>query len=169
VAGGINVNRLGDVYSNSGGWHAEVWYDLRVGALALRPALRYMNAGTLFYSGTASSQGEDIDVSVFEIPVDLRFRFNVPVVTPFVTFGPVLRIPSASADKVSGLTPASVAGGLGIGIELAFGPVILYPEIKYSFGITNFTTQELELNGFPQVPEDGQRVNTVMLRVGVGL
>jgi hypothetical protein len=62
-----------------------------------------------------------------------------------------------------------MAGGFGVGLELNFGILILYPELKYSFGITRFTDEEFEIAGIPFTTTNTQLLNGVMLRLGVGL
>ncbi len=176
---GYNYNKLTDIdlggglssFENASGWHAELWFDLPIGPLALRPGLRYMSAGSIFeFANDAEANFRDnFNINLFEIPIDFRFRFNMEVITPFITIGPVLRFPSGSKSEISGMHNVSVGGGLGFGIELDFGLFMVYPEMKYTFGITQFTGEEFQIAGRTFTTTDTQLLNGVMLRVGVGL
>ncbi len=176
---GYNFNKLTDVdlggglssFENAAGWHAELWFDLPIGALALRPGLRYMSAGSIFeFANDADPNFRDnFNINLFEIPLDFRFRFNMEILTPFITVGPVLRFPSGSSDEIEGMNNVSVAGGFGFGIELDMGVFMLYPEMKYTFGISEFTGSEFQIAGRTFSTDDTQLLNGVMLRLGVGL
>ena len=178
-AAGYNYNKLTDIdlgsglssFENATGWHAEIWFDIPVGVLALRPGLRYMSAGSIFeFANDANTNFQDnFNINLFEIPIDFRFRFNMQIITPFITVGPVLRFPSGGGDQISGMNNVSMGGGLGFGLELNFGLVMLYPELKYTFGITQFTAEEFQIAGIPFQTTDTQLLNGVMLRLGVGL
>lgn len=176
---GYNFNKLSDVdlggglssFENSAGWHAELWFDLPIGALALRPGLRYMSAGSIFeFANDADPNFRDnFNINLFEIPLDFRFRFNMEVITPFITVGPVLRFPSGSKDEIVGMNNVSVAGGFGFGVEVDMGLFMLYPEMKYTFGLSRFTGDEFQIAGRSFSTTDTQLLNGVMLRLGVGL
>lgn len=176
---GYNFSKLTDIdlgsglssFENAEGWHAELWFDIPVGNLAMRPGLRYVAAGTIFQFANDAEQNfrDDFNISMFEIPIDFRFRFNMQIATPFVTVGPVLRFPSGGADQIDGMRNASIAGGFGVGLELNFGLVSIYPELKYAFGITRFTADEFAIAGRSFTTNDTQLLNGVLLRIGVGL
>ena len=178
VSVGINYSQLSDIdigsgtssFENSQGWHAEVWFDLPVGSLALRPGIRYTSAGNIFEFADDANLNfiDNFDVNMIEFPVDLRFRFAMQLTTPFIAVGPVFRFPSASGDDVNGLKTVNVAGGIGVGVELQFGPVELIPELKYTFGVTRFLSQEFQVNNIQFLAEERQHLNGVMLRLGIG-
>jgi hypothetical protein len=176
---GVNYSKLSDIDLGSGstsfedatGWHVEVWFDMELGALALRPGLRYVLAGPVFeFAGDATANfRDDFNVSMFEVPLDFRFRFNMEIATPYVAIGPVLRFPSASKGNVDGLKSLNVAGGFGVGLEIKLATFRLYPELKFAFGITPFTEETFEIENIPFTTDDNQLLNGVMIRLGVGL
>lgn len=178
-AAGYNYSKLSDItlsggessFENATGWHVEMWFDLPVGDLALRPGLRYMSAGKIFEFANDFNPTlrDDFDVSIFEIPIDLRFRFNMEIATPFIAVGPIFRFPSSGRDEVGDMSNASVAGGIGFGLEFDMGLVRLYPELKYTFGISQFVGKEMTIAGIPFSAEDTTLLNGVLLRLGVGL
>lgn len=178
ISAGANFNQLSDIdagdreatFENATGWHLHLWFDLPVGPVALRPGLRYMDLGSVFddVELAADPIGVDDAITLLEIPVDVRFRLTVPIITPYFMVGPVLRFP-AGGDDDDRLKSFSLAGGAGIGVELGLAGVKLYPELKYTFGISRFTQESYEIGGVTITPDETQRLNAVMLSIGVGL
>ncbi len=178
ISVGANFNSLSDVdtgdrqatFENATGWHLHLWFDLPVGPVAIRPGLRYTDVGEVFDDariGVDPFRVEQV-VTMLEIPVDLRIRLGVPIVTPYVMAGPVLRFPAGTDDE-DRLKSFSLAGGAGIGVELGLVGIKLFPELKYTFGITRFTQDSYEIGGVTISPDGSQRLNAVMLSLGVGL
>ena len=179
IAVGANFAELSDIdtgdreatFDNASGWHAHVWYDLALGPVALRPGVRYMDAGGLFEDATVEGEGPAVDdetFSLIEVPIDLRLRLGLPLVSPYLVGGPVLRFPSSS-DGEDRFESFNLAGGAGVGVELGLGGITIYPELKYTFGITRFTKESYEVGGVTITPDEDQRLNAVMLSVGIGL
>ncbi len=175
---GVNYSKLSDItqssitsrFEDASGWHAEVWFDLDIGTLTLRPGLRYTMAGKVFKIEGVDDPNlqANFNVNMLELPMDFRFRFNMQVATPYVALGPVLRFPSASKGSVSGLNSMSVAGGFGVGLEMNLGVVVLYPELKFTFGISSFTESEFAILDAPFTADENLQLNGVMIRLGVG-
>lgn len=174
VVAGLNFNELGDIqtgnmdatFDNASGWHVGIFYDLPLGPLAVRPGIRYMDAGAIFESDNFNLR-DDVKVSLIEIPLDVRIRLGLPFVKPYVMAGPVLRFPAG--NDTDRLKEFSFAGGLGAGIELGLGGVRLFPELRYTFGISRFTKESYKLGGVTLTPDDNQQLNAIMLSLGVGL
>ncbi|SHK59310.1 outer membrane beta-barrel protein [Rhodothermus profundi] len=178
---GLNFNRLSDIkvgdaqatFDNSQGWHVAIWFDLPLGPVAIRPGLRYMDAGALYqgFQDDLSDQPvpEGFDVSLLEIPIDVRYRMTLPFLTPYVMAGPVLRFPSQADREIEdNLKAFSLAGSLGVGVEVNLLGLRLYPELQYTFGITAFA-DEFSVGDVAFVPDARQHLNAVMLRVGIAL
>ncbi len=176
IAFGSNSNKLTEVdeftsFENASGWHIEIWFDLPFGPLAMRPGLRYVSAGSIFEVANDNDPSfqDDVNISIFEIPMDFRFRFNMQLLTPYISVGPLLRFPSGGGGVIEGMRNVNVAGGFGVGLEFNLGPVVmLYPEIKYTFGITQFTEDRFEIAQRPYTPSDNQLLNGFMMRLSVG-
>lgn len=178
ISGGANFAELSDIdtgdrqatFDNASGWHVQAWLDLPVGPIALRPGIRYLDAGSLFEDATVEggTTTDDDKFSLIEIPVDVRLRLPLPLISPYLMAGPVLRFPSDSGDD-GRFESFNLAGGAGVGAELGLGGLRLYPELKYTFGITRFTQDDYELGGVTVSPDEDQRLNTIMLSLGIGL
>lgn len=173
---GSNSNRLTEIdeftsFESAQGWHIEIWFDMPLGPLEMRPGLRFVSAGSIFEvaNDAESAFADDVNISIFEIPVDFRFRFNMEILTPYIALGPVLRFPSGGGDEISGMNNMHVAGEFGVGLELFFSRVRLYPELKYVFGITSFTGEEIQIAQRSYFPADNQLLNGFMIRLAVGL
>ena len=64
-----------------------------------------------------------------------------------------------------------ISGSVGVGVEVAL-PAIglrLFPELRYSFGLSRFMKDSFSVGGIEFDVEDHTRLNAVMLRLGVGL
>ena len=173
---GSNTNKLTEIdeftsFESAQGWNIEIWFDMPIGPLEVRTGLRYVSAGSIFeIANDAETAFEDnVNINIFELPVDFRFRFNMEIITPYVALGPVLRFPSGGGDEISGMNSMHVAGGFGVGLELFVSRVSLYPEIKYVFGITSFTEDEIQIAQRTYEPSDNQLLNGFMVRLAVGL
>jgi hypothetical protein len=183
IYAGANFDQLSDIDITDGGeaaldsrtgWHIEAWIDLPLGPIGLRPGVRYMDAGQL-YDGLRDDEGvnvgEDISVNMIEVPLNLRYTFAAsPVASPYVTAGPVLRFPLTDEDDFNDdLEAISVAGGLGFGVALRLSGIRLYPEIGYTFGITRLVDDDFMIGDFTFQADEEQYLNSLLLRIGVGL
>lgn len=176
---GLNFNRLSDIHTgdtqatfeNSQGWHIALWLDIPLGPVAVRPGLRYMDAGALYQGASDEVPGiwDNFNVSLLEIPVDLRYRLTFPLLTPYVMAGPVLRFPTGADPEIKdNLERLSLAGSLGVGVEVNLLGLRLYPELQYTFGVSRFT-KGFAVGDVTIEPDARQHLNVVMLRLGIGL
>jgi hypothetical protein len=179
LAGGMNFAELEDIeagdtratFDRSTGWHLHLWLDLPLGPVAIRPGVRFMDMGKLFEDASVDDLPNPVDdenIRLLEVPIDVRFRFGMAPVRPYVMAGPVLRFPAGS-DDADRFGSFSLAGGAGVGLELELGGLTLYPELKYTFGITRFTEETYELGGVTISPDEDQGLNAIMVSIGVGL
>ncbi len=180
ISAGANFNSLGDIETgdrsatleNVTGWHVHLWFDLPVGPVALRPGIRYMDAGRLFESSRAAGFENGLDdeqvVTFLEMPLDVRLRMTMPMVTPYLLAGPLLRF-TTDTNNEDRLEQFSLAAGAGVGAELGIAGLRFYPELKYSFGITRFTKNEYQIGDVMISPDEDQRLNALMLSLGIGL
>lgn len=181
VTAGLNFNALSDIeannreatFDNASGWHVGLWFDLPLGPVSIRPGIRYMDAGRVFQTDDEDVFDvpgfDEFDVTLVEIPIDVRFRFGTPLISPYVMAGPVLRFPSGGDENDDRLESFSYAGSLGVGVEVGLAGLSVFPELKYTFGISRFTSEEFEIGGTTIIPDDDGQLNTIMLSVGIGL
>ncbi len=180
VAGGVNFDSYSDVQftSNDGegtfdsatGYHIGVYADLALGPVGIRPGIYYVSAGELTVEGVGASVGESIikaDLSLIEIPVDLRYRVMLPLVQPYISAGPVFRIANQSGDDLDA-KDFTVAGSVGIGTDIGVPLMPFKPhlEVRYQFGLDgiaeDFVRDRTDLS-----VDDGAKLSAFMIRVGV--
>ncbi len=190
IVGGLNYGSLGDVeiadarttYENRAGYHVGLYVDLPVGPIAVRPGVRYMDAGQLF-SGLTQALGDetdgsidegldDFDVRMFVIPVDVRLRLPFPLIKPYVFAGPELRFVSSSdgdGGLAEHLSNNEVAGNLGVGAQLSLPGVglTLTPEARYTIGLTGLMGEDISVAGQTFQTSGAQRVNMFFLSLGL--
>jgi len=179
VAAGLNFDSFQDVkfgsssatYDNATGYHAGVFYDIGAGIAAIRIGAFYRDLGELALTVDGGGREYFFDLNLIEIPVDLRFNLTTtPAIKPYLLVGPVFSFPNTGDDRFTDeLKTASVTGTVGAGIAINAGGLKLYPEVRYGIGVSRFWEDTLDLgDGFTISSEDPQRMNTVMLRLGLG-
>ncbi len=175
VAVGGNFNQLSDIqtepeatFDNASGFHVGLFYDLALGPVSLRPGVFYVDLGE-FDAAVGGFNAGTFDLNLVEIPVDVRVRLAAaPVVRPYLLAGPVFRFASTGNDDFNeSLNPFTYAGNVGLGLEIgAPGGLTLFPELRYSFGVTSLTDDFTFLGAGFEADED-QHLNVFMLRLGV--
>ena len=172
IAAGANFDDIGDIrsndeqgqFENATGFHVGIFYDLALGPAAVRPGLYYMDVGT-FRGEDADGITSNVDVDMFELPIDVRFRLaTLPIVRPYLTVGPVFQLAREEGESFENL---NIAGNVGLGTEISIPTVslTLMPELLYKVGISRFT-DGFEFAGLEAEP-GGERLNSFMLRLGV--
>ncbi len=182
VAVGLNFDSFTDIEVSSGsatldnatGWHAGVFLDLALGPLALRPGVFYRDLSRIDLSVTGFTDTFGLDVSMIEIPVDVRIRLApTPLIKPYAVVAPVFAFANSSdnGEVENAVQDFTVSANVGLGLELTvpgFG-LKLFPEIRYAFGISRFMSEEFRIAGQTVTAADPSRNNAFMLRLGVGL
>lgn len=165
LAAGANFDRLSDIEADTDGalgYHVGLFYDARLGPLAIRPGVFYMDVGDIEFDD-GEGPAEDFDLQLIEVPIDARFRLGTtPVLTPYLLAGPVFRINASGDDFGGNMEDFSLAANAGVGLEVSIQGtgVRLFPELRYSFGINDIAT-DLGFEG-----EDA-RLNNFMIRLGL--
>ncbi len=107
------------------------------------------------------------DLAMVDFPVDIRLNLTAsPLVQPYFLFGPVFSVPSSGNDFIDkNLESLLVTGNVGMGLSINIAGISLFPEFRYSIGITRLIKDSVEIGGVA-VETDVQRVNSVLLRIG---
>ncbi len=178
VVGGGNFASLSDIsangnpvsFDNASSFHAGVFLDLKLGPLNARPALYYLNAGSLF-QGTSVFQDDNFNLTYITVPIDLVFNFGIGPLKPYFFVGPEFRIftPSGVPSEVEGnIRNFVVNGSTGLGVMLSVPGLgfALYPHIRFSFGISDYTDDNYQVEGF-SVSANDANVRMWLLSLGV--
>jgi hypothetical protein len=176
VAAGANFDRLTDVegsveasFSNASGFHIGLFYDLPLGPVAIRPGVYYMDISGLDARGDAGEVLGSFDLNLIEVPIDVRLRMMTPFIKPYATAGPVLRFARSDDDDFDdALNNFTIAANIGLGLEIGApgAQIRLFPELRYSFGVSNLTDGVTFL-GQQFSAEEDVRLNTFMIRLGI--
>jgi hypothetical protein len=179
IAGGLNFESSDDIgtnsnFENSTGYHIGVVYDAGAGPVSIRPGFFYRKVGTYEFGDTVSGGSGSIDISTFEVPVDIRLNvLALPVVKPYVLAGPMLTIPRSNADGFDGdldddfddfTEDISLSANVGLGADIALpaAPFRLQPELRYEFGISEYVdTDAVEVSDSPKFSAFSLRLNII--------
>lgn len=175
VGAGLNFESLDDIqgtntratFDNASGYHIGVFYDLGLGPAGVRVGLFYRDVGDVDVS--ISGVSDAFDLSMIDIPVDVRFNLTTtPFVRPYILAGPVFSFPSTGdAQYEDSLEDVSVSGNVGVGVSLDVFGLTLSPELRYAVGVSRFMKEDASLGGVSFSAGDVQRLNSVMLRLGL--
>jgi hypothetical protein len=173
IGAGLNFSDFEDIDSSSGsatldasrGYHVGLFVNLGSGALSLRPGVYYHRLGTYDFPS-----GEELDLSAIEVPIDVRLTL-MPTgpARLFVLAGPVLTFPQ-SGDAESAVEDVSLSADIGAGLDLRLPalPFSLMPELRYSLGVTNYFSEQIQVGSVTVTPDDGERrIGKLMLRLNV--
>jgi hypothetical protein len=178
IAAGANFDSYSDVQTSAGtasldgatGYHVGLFYDLTLGPIGVRPGVYYVDLGEIEVpNGALPPTGNvlKVDLSLVEIPIDLRYRVLTPLAQPYLSAGPVFRIAnSEDEDGAGSARDFTVAGAVGAGIDLGLPFFSPFLEIRYQFGVDGLV-DEFEVAGQPVSPDDGTNLNSFMVRLGV--
>lgn len=172
----IEIGTGGEVgFEGSSGYLFGLFYDLGEGPIVLRPGLFFHTVDGIAFDLSAFPAGTTAPRFTFrliEVPVDVRFRFDLPFIRVYPLVGPVFRF-ATSDDRFVGarLANPSLAAAIGFGAELPVpgSELKLFPEVRFSLGLTRFL-DELELSGgSTNLRSAGQRLRSLTLGLGMAL
>ena len=175
VAAGLNFDEMSDIsgdreatFENATGYHVGLYYDMGAGPVGLRIGGFYREVKDVEVN--LDGLVDAFDLTMIDVPIDLRFNLTAtPVIKPYIFGGPVLSVPSSSNDEYdSALSEFAVSGNVGAGIAFSFGSLKLFPEFRYAIGVSRFMKDEFEIGSKTFNPEEAQRQNSIMLRLGIG-
>jgi len=152
---------FGQAFQASTGYHVGLFVNVGAGPVALRPALLYLNAGSLF-EGASFLTGSSFDLNYLALPIDVIVR---PAPLIYLLAGPELQLlVAANAQPAfeNALKTFSARGGIGMGLK--FGRAFM--EGRYLFGLSNITSDTYTVGTFTVTGAD-QVSNAV--RVSLGL
>lgn len=173
ITAGLNSNDLSDIELSSGdiemestsGWHLGIFLNWNVAVLGLRTGVFFHRVNDFLIETDASSAQFDLDI--VEIPLDVRVRFPVPVLSPYLVAGPVLTLPSSGNESIdASLATIPWRLDVGFGFEIDLG-LRLWPEARAGFGLSDFFESEIDLGDEVLTPLNSVTARTFMLQLGV--
>ena len=159
VVGGANFASLSDIsanesavsFDNATAFHGGLFLDINLGPINVRPAVYYLNAGALF-EGTSVFTDDNFDMTYVAIPADVVFTFGLGPLKPYFFIGPEFRIftpsdvPQELEDSIQDFV-VNGSTGLGVRIDLPGSDLTLFPHLRYSFGISEYTSSNYQVQG----------------------
>ena len=165
---------VGATYDAATGYHVGIFFDMGLGPIAVRPGIYYRSIGKYETVGEVAGGGleeESYDLSLIDVGLDLRYTLlPLPFVKPYLLGGPLFSFPqtdSETFDEV--LSDVTVAANVGIGVSISppgFGLRVM-PELRYAFGVSGFLSDEEIETDFATFRPDGERLNSLQLRLNV--
>ncbi len=163
-ASDFSIGNSSESFDSATGYHVGVFFDLPLGPVALRPGIFYTDVGSLEPEGSGISTPK-ADLSLVEIPVDVRYRILLPMAKPYLLAGPVFRLANQSDDEVD-LSQFSMAGAAGAGLELSLAGLRPFVEARYQFGVSKFI-DSYQVGNVSVESEDDVKLNSFMIRAGI--
>lgn len=177
VVGGLNFESLDDVsqeatFESSTGYHVGLAYTRDFAVLGLRLSGIYRRVGEYEFAGQQGGDSATLDLSTIEIPLDLKYRLALPLVTPYAMAGPQVSFPIGNGsgelgdDFEDNLEDVNLSGNVGAGVEFNLGGVRLAPELRYEFGVTSIFDDDLEI-GDTDLNVDDPKLSAFSIRMHV--
>jgi hypothetical protein len=154
VVGGLNFESLDDLdageasanFESSTGYHVGLAYTRDFAVLGVRLSGIYRRVGEYEFAGQQGGS-ESFSLSTIEVPLDLKYRLALPLVTPYAMAGPQVSFPIGEDELDDSLEDVNLSGNVGAGVEFNLGGVRLAPEVRYEFGVTSVFGDDLEILG----------------------
>lgn len=157
------------------GYQFGVSYDQPLGEVFVRPGFIARKAGAFQFPASFEGashtlfEGRSFNVWVFEFPVDVRYQYAFSDIAAIYGFGgPILSIPRAEEDFDESFPNAALAAQIGVGgeFDIPKAPLVLAPELSYSYSITNTVKEDFQLRG-RTFDTDGLSLNGPSFRLHV--
>lgn len=182
IAAGLNFEETSDIRDAAGnlsqevvlrkstGYHVGLVFEFGGDRLRLRPGVIFRNVGTYSLPDDANvgDAGQNFDVSVIEIPLDLRMKvLPIPYINPYVTAGPTASLPRSEGDFTDATRTWSLSGNVGTGLSFAVSDVRIQPEIRYQFGVTDYISDSFTIGNENIDPVDTPQFSTLSVRLNL--
>ena len=112
--------------------------------------------------------GRNFDVSVIEIPLDLRMKvLPIPYINPYVMVGPMVALLQGEGDFGDATRRWALSGNVGGGLSFAFGSVKIQPEMRYQFGLTDYISDGFTIGNETIDPVDQPQISALSVRLSL--
>jgi hypothetical protein len=177
VSAGLNFEQAGDIKDATGtkaalntatGYHFGLSFEFGTDRFRLRPGIMFRNVGTYDLSSGADAQDatREFDVSVIEIPLDLRMKvLPIPYVNPYVMAGPMVALPRSEGDFSDATRDWSFSGNVGAGLSISISSVKIQPEVRYQFGLTDYISDSFTVGSETINPVDSPEFSAFSARL----
>lgn len=176
ILAGANFEQSGDIQDaattldrdQTTGYHVGLAFEFGGERFRVRPAAVFRQVGNYRLSENADAQEavQEFDVSVIEVPVDLRLEIlPVPVLNPYIMGGPMLSIPRGEGEFDDATESWSFSGNVGGGLSIDAGPITIQPEVRYEFGVTDYVSDSFTIGDRTIEPSDKPQFSAFSVRL----
>lgn len=182
VTAGLNFAQAGDITDAAGsldqqvvfdeatGYHVGLAFEFGGDRLRVRPGVIFRTVGTYSLPDDAGvgDAAREFDVSVIEIPIDVRLTvLPIPGITPYVFAGPTMSLPRGQGDFSDATRTWSLSGGVGTGLSIEVQGLKLQPEVRYQFGVTDYISDSFTIGNEVVDPADSPRFSAFGVRLNL--
>ena len=162
ITGGYNSdsfrgfqNEAFRIADQTNGFNTGIFLDFEIGNVGIRPALVYRQ---LQNAVIEDPETPATSLEFVEVPLDVRLKARLPVISPYVLAGPSVLFPSSARPNVDqALAGARMTFGFGVGAEWDLG-FRLWPEIRYATSVGGIVKDD---------PANASRARTFIARLGI--
>jgi opacity protein-like surface antigen len=188
VAGGYNLDMISNPsFSSSatnslestGGFNVGLFYNFPIGdRLSIRPGIFLQQSSFEWKLDGVKFSPLEEDLRMVRIPFDVRYRFPMESMTPYVTAGPGFNFVQTNQHDLrlvlSGQEEGStsflgVNVGAGIEIPVSRLGLSLQPEIRYGQALSGFVEEQYTIRTVEYEAEDSVSINNLSFRLGISL
>lgn len=182
ITAGLNFEQTSDIKNAAGnlsrdvvlseatGYHVGIAFEFGGDRFRLRPGILFRNVGTYSLADDAdvSDAGQNFNVSVIEIPLDLRLKvLPIPYINPYVMAGPMVALPQGEGDFSDATRTWSFSGNVGGGLSIALGSVKIQPEFRYQFGVTDYISDGFTIGNETINPTETPEFSALSVRLSL--
>lgn len=175
IGAGLNYNRLEDIdagdtnatYESSTGLHFGAFLNLGTETFSIRPGVFYHQLGRY-----ELPDQEELELSAVEVPLDMKLTIAPSgMIDAYLLGGPVITFPRCKEfDQAVEDWQLTADVGVGLDIDVPGLGIGLMPELRYSFGVTDYLSEQFTIGQYTVTPDDGERrISRLMLRLNVAL
>lgn len=182
ITAGLNFEQAGDISDAAGnlsqdvalseatGYHVGLVFEFGGDRFRMRPGIIFRNVGTYSLPDDADvgDAGRNFDVSVIEIPLDLRMKvLPIPYINPYVMVGPMVALPQGEGDFSDATRRWALSGNVGGGLSFAVGSVKIQPEVRYQFGLTDYISDGFTIGNENIDPVDQPQFSALSVQLSL--
>jgi len=182
ITAGLNFEQADDIsdaagnlsqdvaLSEAAGYHVGLVFEFGGDRFRMRPGIIFRNVGTysLPEDADVGDAGQNFDVSVIEIPIDLRMKvLPIPYLNPYVMAGPMVALPRGEGDFSDATRRWALSGNVGGGLSIAIGSVKIQPGVRYQFGVTDYISDGFTIGNENIDPTDQSRFSSLSVRLSL--
>jgi opacity protein-like surface antigen len=188
VAGGYNLDLINNPsfsgsatnsLESTGGFNVGLFYNFPLGdRLSIRPGVFWQQSQFEWQLDGVGFSPLEEDLRVVRIPFDVRYRFPMEGMTPYVTVGPGINFVQTnqhdlrlvlSRQEEGSTTFVGINLGAGVEIPVSSLGLSLQPEVRYGQALSGFVEESYTIRTVEYEADDSVSINNLSFRLGISL